>query len=79
MSLDTATAMASVLVCMTLQQNTYHIPQCEGKTPKLKEFLLYIANRAVYITKANEPEFIKIVLSKLKEIARDSVKRQALQ
>ena len=39
-NVDAAMTMASVLECMILQQSTYHIPTFDGKTPKLKEFLL---------------------------------------
>ena len=74
MNLDASAAMASVLECMTLQQSTYHIPQFDGKNPPLKEFLQDIANGAVYITESTEPGFIKVVLSKLKGVARESVR-----
>ena len=74
MNLDASAAMASVLECITLQQSTYHIPQFDGKNPPLKEFLQDIANGAVYITESTEPGFIKVVLSKLKGVARESVR-----
>ena len=74
MNLDASAAMASVLECMTLQQSTYHIRQFDGKNPPLKEFLQDIENGAVYVTESTEPSFIKVVLSKLKGVARESVR-----
>ena len=74
-NLDASAAMASVLECMTLQQSTYNIPQFDGKNPPLKEFLQDVANGAVYITEATEPGFIKVVLSNLKGVVRESVRQ----
>ena len=74
MDLDASAAMASVLECMTLQQSTYHIPQFDGKNPPLKEFLQDIANDAVYIMESTELAFIKVVLSKVKGVARKSIR-----
>ena len=59
---------------MTLQQRTYQIPKFDGKNPPLKEFLQDIANGAVYITESTEPGFIKVLLSKLESVARESVR-----
>ena len=73
MNLDPSAAMESILECMTIQQSTYHISQFDGKNPPLKEFLQDVANGAVYITEAKESGFIKVVLSKLKGVARESV------
>ena len=74
MNLNASVAMASVSECMTLHESTYHIPQFDGKNPPLMEFLQDVANGTVYITKAREPGFIKVVLSKLKCVARESIR-----
>ena len=72
--LDYSVVMNSLLENMTLQNSTYHIPEFNGKSPELKEFLQDVANGAVFVTSTTEPMFIKAVLSKLKGVARESVR-----
>ena len=72
--LDASLVMNSLLQNMTLQKSTHSIPDFNGKTPQLKDFLQDVKNGAVFVTQATEPMFIKAVLSKLKGIARDSVR-----
>ena len=42
--------------------------------PPLKEFIQDVANGAVYIAKPMETGFMKVVLSKLKDVTRESVR-----
>ena len=72
--LDASLVMNSLLQNMTLQNSTHSIPDFNGKASQLKDFLQDVKNGAVFVTEATEPMFIKAVLSKLKGIARDSVR-----
>ena len=72
--LDASLVMNSLLENMTLQNSTYHIPEFNGKSPQLKEFLQDVSNVAVFVTRSTEPIFIKAILSKLKGVARESVR-----
>ena len=72
--MDVSAAMATALEGMTLQQSTYYIPTFNSRTPALKEFLQVVANGVVCVTESTEPAFIKIILSKLKGTARESVR-----
>ena len=65
--LDASLVMNSFLQNMTLQNSTHSIPDFNGKTPQLKDFLQDMKNGAVFVTQATEPMFIKAVLSKLRE------------
>ena len=64
---------------MTLQTSTYNIPDFNGRTPPLKEFLQDVSNGAVFVIRTTEPIFIKAVLSKLKGVARESVRDKRFQ
>ena len=72
--LDASVVMNSLLENMTMQTSTYHIPEFNGKTPPLKEFIQDVCNGAVFVTQSTEPVFIKAVLCKLKGVARESVR-----
>ena len=72
--LDASLVMNSLLENMTMQTSTYHIPEFHGKTPPLKEFIQDACNGSVFVTQSTEPMFIKAVLSKLKGVARESVR-----
>ena len=77
--LDASAVMNSLLENMTLQTSTYNIPDFNGRTPPLKEFLQDVSNGAVFVTRTTEPIFIKAVLSKLKGVARESVRDKRFQ
>ena len=77
--LDASAVMNSLLENMTLQTSTYNIPDFNGRTPPLKEFLQDVSNGAVFVTRTTKPILINAVLSKLKGIARESVRDKRFQ